>query len=818
MQIEKTGILIPEETLAWFGNDELRARVFIEKYALRDSKNKWHEKIPPEMWKRVALEIAGVEKDEIREKWENEFYWLLEDFRFVPGGRIMFGAGTRKFGIRATVLNCYYLPIEFYDKEGVKQEDSLNAIFECARKMAVTYSYGGGVGINISSLRPRGATVKNSARFSTGAVSFMQTFSNVTGTIGQAGRRGALMIVLGCWHPDIYFDKNDIERFKNYGERPAEDLTGIIDFLDIKNDPRHENVMHANISVLVTDDFMRAVENDADWQVSHEFKSGEDILCEKRTYKARDIWNKIIKSAWASAEPGVIFWDTVKRESPSEYNPLMAVKGFNPCSEQALEDYGCCCLGNINLEKFVLNSFTANAKMDYVSLKRACYNATRFLDDVLDYNADQHPLEEQKTASLNSRRIGVGFTGFGDMLAKLGKKYDTEEAIIFTDELFRLIKLWVYGASVDLAKEKGAFPLFDAKEHLKRQFIERLEDEMLKSDIQTYGLRNACILTVPPVGSGSVLAGTSNGIEPIFALAYTRRSKSLSKEEFVVYHPSVKNYLDNFARISEEEKTKIEFLLLQDDPQDKVKAVETLKDRLPNYFVTAHEINPEKRVEIQAAIQKHIDSCISSTINFASDIKPGEIDKVYKTAWKKGVKSVSVYREGSREGILETFGKAEKEEGIKPRKRPKILKGETQGVKTPFGKMYITVNFHPEDGNPFEVFIQIGKCGQDMLADAEAIGRLVSLSLRSGINIKEVVDQLVGIGGANQIWDEGKRVSSVADAIANVLSSYISSSENEKPGVSVKIFNPLCPRCRLSALKMEGGCPTCGECGWTKCE
>ena len=312
---------IPAETIEAFGGDELRARVFYEKYALRDKSGQIIEKTPSDLWRRVAREIASPEKNKkLREEWEEKFYNLLSDFRFIPGGRILFGAGQER---RATLLNCYFMPIK---------EDSIEGIFEWCKEAARTYSFGGGVGTDISILRPKGAPVNNSAIYSTGAVSFMDLLSTTTGTIGQAGRRGALMITLDVKHPDI------------------------IDFLNIKNDAERTKVQYANISVKVSDEFMEAVEKDTDFELTFV----ADKVDIKKTVRAREVWDILVKSAWSSAEPGLIFWDAVKRYSPTEYNG-MEVNGVNPCSEQALEDYGNCCLGNINLSLFVKDSFTENA-------------------------------------------------------------------------------------------------------------------------------------------------------------------------------------------------------------------------------------------------------------------------------------------------------------------------------------------------------------------------------------------------------------------------------------------------------------------------
>ncbi|MGH2360846.1 MAG: ribonucleotide reductase N-terminal alpha domain-containing protein, partial [bacterium] len=424
---------VPPQTLSFFAGDDLRARVFYDKYALRDLNGGVVETTPLEMWSRIARELASVEVTPAkRAEWEQKFYWLLEDFRFIPGGRIMHGAGNPK---RVTLLNCYVLPV---------RDDSIESIFDWMKEAARTYSLGGGVGTDISVLRPRGARVNNAARSSTGSVSFMELFSLTTGTIGQSGRRGALMITIADSHPDV------------------------LDFVKVKRNLN--KVRFANISVRVSDAFMRAVEADGEFTLAF---SNERAQVTK-TVRARDLWNELIRGARDYAEPGLIFWDNIKRWSTSEYNGMDVIT-TNPCSEIPLEPYGNCCLGNVNLAEFVSAPFAAEATVNWDSLDPALRYATRFLDNVLDYNADKHPLPAQREASLRSRRIGVGFTGLGDMLIKLGLKYDTDEAVAFVDAMFDRIKNIVYDESVNLATEKGTFPAYVRDQHLKGLFLSTLQ-------------------------------------------------------------------------------------------------------------------------------------------------------------------------------------------------------------------------------------------------------------------------------------------------------------------------------------------------------
>ncbi|MGH2639437.1 MAG: adenosylcobalamin-dependent ribonucleoside-diphosphate reductase, partial [Rhabdochlamydiaceae bacterium] len=425
----------------------------------------------------------------------------------------------------------------------------------------------------------------------------MNIMSETTGTIGQAGRRGALMITIRVDHPDV------------------------LDFIRVKRNLR--NVRYANISLRITDEFMHAVEKDTDFTLWYDSPKAGRI---ERQVRARELWNEIISSARDWAEPGLIFWDNVVRGSPSEYNGMNVIT-TNPCAEQPLQAYGACDLGHVNLPMFVMNSFTDDATIDWDNLEKGIRYGVRFLDNVLTYNYDKHPLKEQTQASKESRRIGLGFTGLADMLIRLKVKYDSQQALEFVDNLMDRMKTIAYDESSLLAKEKGSFGLFDAEKHLTMPFVQGLSPE-IREKIKRQGLRNVAILTIAPVGSGSALLGTSSGIEPIFAFSYTRRSESLSQEFFKVYHPLVAQYMAQY-RLEKE-------------------------DDLPDFFIPAHKIKPEFRVTMQATVQKHIDSSISSTVNLAENVTTEEVGKIYMQGWKSGCKGITVYREGSREGILIT--------------------------------------------------------------------------------------------------------------------------------------------------------------------
>lgn len=781
-------IELPKETLDWFEGDELRARVFFEKYALRDLDGTIIEFTPEQMWERVAREIASAEETEEKQReWTEKFRWLLKDFRFIPGGRIMYGAGNPR---KTTLMNCYVLPIK---------GDSLEDIFECAKEMARTYSLGGGVGIDISGLRPAGAPVRNAAQTSTGAVSFMELYSLVTGTIGQTGRRGALMITIADNHPDV------------------------LTFIDIKNDPERRRVRYANISVRVSDELMEAVQRNGKF----ELRFDGEYFSIRHTVDARQIWDKLIQNAWASGEPGILYWSTVKRYSTSEYNGMEVIT-TNPCAEEVLPAYGNCNLGNINLSKFVLDEFTDAARVDWGSLEQAVRYAVRFLDNVITYSLQHNrfPLPQQAEMAVRERRIGVGSTGLGDMLAQLRLKYDSDDSLEFVDELFHRIKCWTYDESIRLAIERGQFPCFDPEKHMQMGFVRERLPRDLQGRIRKHGLRNVCVLTVPPVGSGAALAGVTSGIEPIFALYYTRRSESLSQGEFKVFHPAVLRYMKQFNIDNERD--------------------------LPDFFVTAHQIAPEMRVRMQSIIQSHTDQSISSTVNLPYDITPQEVERIYFLAWKLGCKGITVYREGSRDGVLITEEFERQKRGrLMPKPRPMMMVGKTYKLRTEMGNVYITVNADREGAQ--EVFVRLGKSGSSAMAFTEAIGRLISLSLRAGVSPDAIVEQLSGIKSSSATRQgNGTIVFSVPDAVARALEMFLKGENQSKnsglaqalllslsggqeeaevppiPSIreelpqilqanGAKYSGELCPNCG-EPLIHSGGCELCLFCGYSRCQ
>jgi ribonucleoside-diphosphate reductase alpha chain len=752
----------------YYGDNDLAADVVRSKYLAPNEQGPMH------LWNRVAKALASVETD--KEYWYNRFLELLYDFRFVPGGRVMHGAGREDARRRPTLANCYVVPIE---------EDSLEGIYRCIAESAMVYRTGGGVGTDLSILRPEGAAVNATIDHSPGATAFMNLFSESTNTVSQAGRRGALMLTLRVDHPDI-------ERF-----------------ITIKNDTRRIKVQHANISVLITHEFMNAVINDTEFELRWGGKT-------YRKVKAKELWFKIIKNAHASAEPGIIFWDTMKDFHNVEYaNPLVST---NPCGEQPLAAYTACNLGNINLSKFV----DTEGKFDYTALAEVTRTATRFMDNIIDYNMDNHALDKIKKAVSSDRRIGLGITGLADALLMMKIKYDSQAALDETERMMKIIRDEAYRTSIALAKEKGAFPLFNWEGYSRSKFIQALPQD-IQDSIKTHGIRNSTVITVPPVGTGSIVAQTSSGIEPIFCTSYRRKVKNSDGEtysEYKVYHPLVKQLFGS-------------------------------DEDLPEYVVTAHSIDPYFRVKMQGVIQKYVDSSISSTVNLAEDVSVETVADIYLTAYKAGLKGITVYREGSREGILQTEEYAKKQEGTKtpaksddrhakgPRNRPQVTLGITQRVKTGEGYLYVTIN--EDEAGLCEVFTTIGKAGGNAAAQSEAISRLISLALRSGVQPREIVKQLKGISGPTPVWDgQGGQILSTPDAIGKVLEYYIEHRDDivsmRVPGLEATpvTSNPApahshapkndgqikstvtCPECG-SSVEHVSGCVVCYNCGWSKC-
>ena len=771
---------VPEKYLLenYYFEDSLGANVLKNKYLAPWESNPW------QIWQRQAQAMASVEKTQKSQKeWEKKFFAVLEDFKFVPGGRIMHGAGRED--ITTTLNNCYVVAV---------REDSIKAIYDTIINEALTYKYGGGCGHDLSALRPAGDAINGTGGESCGPTGFMNLFSENTNTIAQHGRRGANMQTLRIDHPDI--------------EKFIEIKTGNVDM-----------VKYSNISVLLTHDFMDAVDNDKEFDLTYNNKV-------YKTIKARTLWNRIIEHAHASAEPGLLFWDTMKDYHNAEYcSPLVST---NPCAEQPLPDGGCCNLGAVNLERFV----DENGNFMINEFKETVAIGTRFLDNVIDYNINRHALENQKQNATNDRRVGLGILGLGDMLVRMSIKYDSEDALQTVDQIMKIFRDITYETSVELAQEKGSFPNFDWKGYSKSKFVKNLP-KSIRDKISANGIRNSTLTTVAPTGSGAIVSRVTSGVEPIFATSYKRRVKKndsygRSFDEYKVIHPVINQLFGG-------------------------------DEDLPDYVVTSHNIDPYFRVKMQSVIQKYIDSSISSTVNLSENITVDTIADIYMKAYKTGLKGITVYREGSREGILitdkpkeeaapdetqkiETVAAVESEATQTqtavtkaPRSRPVLTSGATRRIRTGEGSLYITIN---EDENGLcEIFTTIGKAGGNAAAQSEAISRLISLALRSGIDPYAIVKQLKGISGPNPTWEDGRLILSTPDAIGKALDDYLKHRESNDPNeqhlqftmassresnnkdvVDFTLKNlSTCPDCG-STLQHQSGCVTCPSCGFSKCD
>nr|WP_205828406.1 adenosylcobalamin-dependent ribonucleoside-diphosphate reductase [Brevibacillus laterosporus] len=776
---------------------------------------------PEAMWDRLATAIASVEKTEEKQaEWTSKFRELLDDWKLVPGGRIAAGAGASE---ELTLFNCYVIP---------SPHDSRGGIMDTLTQMTEIMSRGGGVGINLSSLRPRRALVRGVNGSSSGSVSWGGLFSYTTGLIEQGGsRRGALMLMMNDWHPDL------------------------MEFITVKQ--TMGLVTNANLSVCVSNSFMKAVKEDLDWELVFPDVNDPDYdamwdgnmkkwreelgkpVTVVKTVRAREVWHTIIESAWKSAEPGVVFTEYYNDMSNSWYfNPIICT---NPCGEQGLPAWGVCNLSSLNLSKFVRDN-----EVDWGSLGEAVRYSIRFLDNVID--ATPYHFEENRENQQSERRVGLGTMGLAEMMIKLEIRYGSPESLDFLDKLYNFIAREAYLASADIAKEKGSFPKFDAEKYLMSGFMKQFDEEV-RGAIREKGIRNVTLLTQAPTGSTGTMVGTSTGIEPYYAFEYFRQSRLGFDKQYV---PIAQEWMDTHPG------------------QD-----------LPVHFVCAMDLAAEDHVRVQAAIQKWVDSSISKTANAPHDFTVEDTKNLYELAFDLGCKGVTIYRDGSRDvQVLSTEKKEEKVEaganqeqakavehlgsntseeapstiqtqGVKSvkggtadrayNKRPKRLSGATYKMNTPLGKAYITIN--DVDHAPFEVIVNVGKAGSDVFAMSEALGRVSTLFLRfgelpDGNKARLLIKHLKGIGGSGAVGFGANRVESIPDAVAKALEMHLD-GEDEHQAVAATSSYPItpapdkeeahhdvygdadhkdfCPSCGSATLLHAEGCKTCTTCGFSKC-
>lgn len=723
-------------------------------------------------WRRIARTLASVEKES--EIWERRFYSALENFRFLPAGRIVAGAGT---GRQVTLFNCFVM--------GTIPDD-MDGIFNALREAALTMQQGGGIGYDFSTIRPKGAAVNGIGADASGPLSFMDVWDSMCRTIMSAGnRRGAMMATMRCDHPDIE------------------------EFIAVKADPSRLRMF--NLSVLATGKFMEAIKRDDPWDLQFDGTV-------HKTLKSRDLWGRIMRATYEYAEPGVIYIDRVNAANNLSY--CETISATNPCGEQPLPPYGACLLGSINLARLVKRPFEKNAEIEESELSGLVSTSVRMMDNVVDVS--NFPLESQSREARSKRRVGLGVTGLANALIMCGLHYGSNEAAEAATRWLRSISRAAYLASVEIAKEKGAFPLFDKAAYLNTGNMLRMDDD-IRSAVAQHGIRNALLTSIAPTGTISLYAGNvSSGIEPVFANSYTRKvlqkDGSRTDEEVVDY--AVRIWREKFGN-----------------------------DDLPDYFVNTLTLTPEDHVKMQAAAQRWIDSSISKTINVPADISFDDFKNVYLQAWEQGCKGCTTYRPNNVTGSVLSIGELEDPvpgEGIanpsggevvymsEPLERPGSLAGETYKLKWPDSNhaIYVTVNDILLNGKrrPFEVFIN--SKNMEHFAWTVALTRMISAVFRRAGDVSFVVEELKAVfdprGGA---WMEGKYVPSILAAIGGVLERHMVSigflegegrlalKEDSKSqgAIHERPSKTACPACGEFDMRVIEGCMTCASCGYSKC-
>lgn len=691
---------------------------------------------------------------------------LIKEQKFIFAGRILSNRGVTDRKI--TYSNCYCL---------TPPQDSLESIFEAGSKLARTFSYGGGSGVDVSNLRPKNAPVNNAAKSTSGTVSFMDFYSYITGLIGQEGRRGALMISISCEHPDL------------------------VEFINLKADL--DICTKANISVRVTNAFMQAVESNSDFKLHFTMEDGSEIT---RIVNAREVFMLLAKRNWEMAEPGILYWDRI-----SDYNLLQGTgfkyAGVNPCAEEPLPAGGSCLLGSINLSKFVEYPFTDYPIIKYDELAKTVESAVCALNDVLIEGLPLHPLQEQRDSVAGWRQIGLGTMGLGDLLLMCGKKYGAPESIPVITKIYHLIASTAVKTSLQLAKDNECFP--NCTPEIKKAMVEcdfirnlDLPKEVL-DDIKEYGLFNSQLLTCAPTGTIGTMLQVSTGVEPNYAFSYNRRTVSLNKEE-TVYKVDTKIVAD-YKKV-------------------------TGNDTLPDYFVSSEQIPYEQRIEVQATLQRFIDASISSTVNLPNSTTIDDVANLYLLAWKKGLKGITIWRDGcQRQAILTKENSGSEEQPVL--KRGEILKasddlvGKKRTLQTGCGTLHLSAWFDRNTGELVETFFSKGSTGGCALF-MTGLSRMTSLAARAGAPIDAIVDQLLSSGTCpsyavrNATKKDTSKGSSCPVAIGYALmemykdvQTELGKTESEK---ETTVEAPKCPKCG-EPIQMVEGCMTCPSCGYSKC-
>jgi len=748
--VESTAVVKPRvQPTPGINLSENAAQVLERRYLKKDKQGKVIE-TPEEMFRRVAQTIASAElmydPKADVKAREEEFYRLMADLEFLPNSPTLMNAGRELGQLSA----CFVLPVG----------DSMESIFDAVKYTALIHKSGGGTGFSFSQLRPEGDFVKSTSGVASGPVSFMEVFDTTTDVTKQGGtRRGANMGILSVDHPDI------------------------MNFITAKDEPAA--FTNFNLSVAVTTEFMEAVKAGADYNLVNP-RTKEAVA--KRN--AREVFDKMVDMAWRTGDPGIVFLDQINKDNPTPQ--LGKIESTNPCGEQPLLPYESCNLGSINLAK-MLRTTNGTIEIDYPRLAETVKIAVRFLDNVIDVN--KFPLPQIEKMTKKSRKIGLGVMGFADMLIELGIAYDSEEALKVAEEVMADIQREAAEASMKLAQERGVFPAFEGSTYDRPDGIK---------------VRNATRTTIAPTGTLSIIAGCSSGIEPLFALSYTRNI--LDGAQLVEVNP----YFEEVAR---SEGFYSDELMRQLAAGARLQDIDGVPDKIKRLFVTAHDITPEWHVRMQAAFQKSTHNAVSKTVNFPQAATREDIAKVYTMAYEEGLKGITIYRDRSREAQVLVTGREEKVEGavLTPRRRSKVTTGVTERVTTGCGYIYVTVN--SDDQGICEVFSSLGKAGGCASAQLEATCRLISLALRSGVDVASVVRQLRGIRCPSIAWEEGKSILSCADAIASVLEKHID-GDSAKPKLEdyglAKNLAGQCPDCG-NLLVYQEGCFICPSCGYTKC-
>ena len=734
----------------------------LERRYLRKDVNGNLTENPDELFQRVAANIASAE----RRYGDNtaRLRWEDEYYNMMASLDFLPNSPTlMNAGAELQQLSaCFVLPID----------DSMESIFETIKNTALIHKSGGGTGFSFSRIRPKNDRVKTTKGISSGPISFMTVFDAATETVKQGGtRRGANMAILRVDHPDI------------------------LDFITSKKDNRKLN--NFNISVAITEEFMEAVREERDYELVN--PHGGEVV---DSMSAKKVFQMIVELAWKNGEPGIVFLDRINRDNPTPH--VGEIESTNPCGEQPLLPYESCNLGSINLSHMTRTE-DGRVKIDFDKLGGIVATGARFLDNVIEVN--RYPLSQIKEMTLANRKVGLGVMGFADMLVQMEIPYDSEEALEVAEEVMGFIQREARRASVELAEERGAFPNFKGSVY----------------DVEGKPkMRNATMTTIAPTGTLSIIAGCSSGVEPLFAVAFIRNV--MDNDELVEVNPV-------FEKIARDEGWYSDDLMKKIAREGTVKGIEEIPEKWRRIFVTAHDIAPECHVRIQAAFQKYTDNAVSKTVNFPNSATKEDVEQVYIKAWELGCKGATIYRDGSREEQVLNIGAVNRAEAdaeeiepgelLKPRPRPEVTIGKTHKMTTGCGNLYVTIN--EDEHGPFEVFTQMGKAGGCSASQSEAISRLISLSLRAGIDPKSIVKQLRGIRCPNPGWEKGGMILSCSDAIAKAIERYFL-EEKTLAGHKVARMSAgyldkvagFCPDCG-GVMEHEGGCAVCRECGFSRC-